>query len=67
MLLAPLAEKVLPNALLQRLPALGAATVNSHHVPFLVVEIGIEEFGNYVREAQRFVSVAKTARWHSRA
>jgi len=47
-LLATLTEQVLLRSVLERLPALGAASIDTHHVPFGVVQVGVEKLGDDV-------------------
>ena len=63
-LFAFFAKKMLSDSLLMRHPALGTYPVYSHHVPLLVVEMGVQKFWDDMGFAESSVFVTESTYGH---
>jgi hypothetical protein len=55
---------MLLESALQRTPPFAAATVDAHHVAFVVIKRGVHKLGNDVGVPKLTITVAKTALRH---
>lgn len=65
-LLARFTEQILFGSVLKRLPTLGATSIDTHHVPFGVVQGVIKKLGDDVRASEFQIILAEVADGHFR-